>query len=645
MNRQKLEQWCEHGIIGLSLAILVLLPLAFGGLPQPPAGSSVDFLLLDPFLLAQFLLLPILALWVARVWLDPKPRLLLPPICWAVAAFTLYALGRYLTADIEYVARREILCVLVYALVFFVIINNLHRQETVQLVSFTLIGLATLIAFYALYQFLANSDRVWYVFKPYPHRGSGTYICPNHLGGFLEMILPLSLAFTFVGRVKPVTKVFLGYASLVIAAGILVTMSRGAWFSSLLALALFFGVLLFHRSYRFPALALLVLVGGLSAIYLPRSYALQARLTRLYKRGKVDDDARFALWRPAIQIWRQNIWWGDGPAHFDYRFPAFRPEAVQQGADSVHNDYLNTLVDWGLVGVALVGAAWVLLGLGVLKTWPHVRKIPKDIGGKANSSKFAFVFGASLGLVAILAHSLVDFNMHVPANAMLAVSLMALLSSHLRFATDSYWVTAHLPAKILLSLLALGSAVYVGAQAWRHSRENVWLARSTDAAPYSSSQVYLLKKAVAAEPMNPETCSDIGEALRVQSSEGGTNCQEQAREAMDWLERAMKLNKWDTAAYLNYGWCLDWLGRQNESGPVFAHAEQLDPNGFLTVARIGLHYVQTGDLAAARAWFERSLRLQDRENKLAESYLKIINADLLEAATNRIDASLWKVTY
>jgi len=34
-------------------------------------------------------------------------------------------------------------------------------------------------------------------------------------------------------------------------------------------------------------------------------------------------------------------------------------------------------------------------------------------------------FGKDLGLVAILVHSLTDFNMHVPANAILAIALMA----------------------------------------------------------------------------------------------------------------------------------------------------------------------------------------------------------------------------
>jgi len=38
--------------------------------------------------------------------------------------------------------------------------------------------------------------------------------------------------------------------------------------------------------------------------------------------------------------------------------------------------------------------------------------------------------------------------------------------------------------------------------------------------------------------------------------------------------------------------------------------------------------------ATARPWFERSLKLQREDNKIAANYLNICNRKLLEAATN-----------
>lgn len=626
MNRELSERWCERAILALVLSILIIGPLALG------AVGALGFLVI------QGLTIGALLLWGARFWLSRSPQLFWPPICWAVVAFTLYAIARYLTADIEYVARQEVLKVLVYAFLFFTILNNLNRQESIQIMSLSLLFLAMGISFYAIYQFLTGSDWVWFFIKPYPHRGSGTYICPNHLAGFLEMLLPLGLAYTLAGRLKPLTRVLLGYASLVILAGIAATVSRGGWLSTALALVLFFGVLIFHRTHRLPSIVLLVLVVATGLILFPKSDVFRFRTREVFTEGRVNDGLRFALWRPALRLWEENVWWGAGPAHFDYRFRAYRPENVQLRPDRVHNDYLNTLTDWGVVGAALVASAWVLLALGVAKTWRAVRGDPADLGVKKGSNRFAFLLGASLGLLALLCHSALDFNLHIPANAILAVALMALLTSHIRFATERYWARVGAGIKAFASAALLAGVLCLGLQGWRHAQEYVWLQRAASQPNFSSAQIQCLEKAFAAEPKNADTAFAIGEAFRIQSRDGGDNYLDLAARAMVWYGRSIKLNPWHDPSYLRCGWCLDWLGRKAESGAYFDRAAQLDPNGFFTMANIGLHYVELEDYAAAKPWLERSLRLQWDDNPIAHSYLQIVNHNLIEAATNQISA-------
>src|SRR3974390_3341474 len=159
MNREDWDRWCERGILGLVLAILVLGPLALG------AVRNLEFAII------QVLTLAVMGLWVARIWLAPRSRLLWPPICWAVLALAIYVVVRYQFADVEYLARLEMMHVLVYACFFLAILNNLHRQETIQIITFTLLFLGMAISFYAIYQFLKGTDRVWTLIKPYPHRG------------------------------------------------------------------------------------------------------------------------------------------------------------------------------------------------------------------------------------------------------------------------------------------------------------------------------------------------------------------------------------------------------------------------------------------------------------------------------------------
>ncbi len=630
MDREALERWCERGILSLVLTILVFGPLATGSV------RTADFLVL------QGLTLGVMVLWGLRLWISPRPQLLWPPICWAVLLFVAYAIGRYLTADIEYVGRQELLRILVYAFLFFAILNNLHRQEHTQIIAFTLIFLGMAESFYALYQFLTHSNRVLFYITPYEHRGVGTYISPNNLAGFLEMLLPLGLAYTIAGRVKPLTRVLVGYASLVMMAGIASTLSRGGLIATVMALVMFFGLLLPRRSLRIQALVLLALL-LVGTLYLaPKSYNLQQRLASIPQgRHDVERDIRYEIWDATVRMWQDNFWWGVGPGHFDYRFREYRPDLVQVRPDRAHNEYLNALADWGVVGTAIVALAVAVLWAGMFKTWRHVHRAERDFGTKL-TNKFAFVLGASLGLVALTIHSVVDFNLHIPANAILAITLMALLTGHVRFATERYWTTARLGHQLALSAALLAGITCFSYQGWRLGREAVWLGRDSKLkevfkAPLSApARIAALRKAFEAEPKNFETTFSIGEAYRAQSWQafdaGYDVYVEPATNALAWYALGMKLNPFDARNHLSSGMCLDRLGKTNESEPYYQRADELDPAGYFTAANIGWHYVQIGDFAAAKPWFDRSSRLGWVDNSIATNYLDLVKRRLREAA-------------
>ncbi len=634
MNRELLDKICERGILVLVLAILIITPLAFGGVPQIPIGSSLDLVLVNPFVFVEGIMALALVLWLARLWINPRPKLLWPPLCWVVVAFCVYAIVRYLTAQIEYVARAEMLQVLVCGFLFLIIVNNLHRQESVQIAVLSLVFLAMAISGYAIYQFATGSKHVWALTTPYVHRGTGTYISPNNLSGLLEMILPLGLAFTLVSRLSTLTKVFTGYASMVILVGICVTISRGSWVATAIALVVLFMVLLAQRAYRLPALALLIVTIAAGIHFAPQNFYLQARLRHLQNpQGTLDDDARLAIWKVAMQLWQTDIWWGIGPGHFNSRFGEFRPESIQTSPDRVHNDYLNTLTDWGIAGTAIIAIAAGLMFAGAIQTGFAVRRSSNALG-EQRSSKLALVLGATAGLIAILVHSFVDFNMHVPANAMVAVALMAWLTCYLRFATDRYWTTARGGAKGLLTVVIVAGIAYLGWQTVRSTEESHWLIKGKLAKAGSTEEIAALEKAFSMEPKNGETARAIGEAYRLRSWEGMDDYKDEALEAMKWFKRAMDLNPYDDSSLLRYGMCLDQIDRHDEALTSFSRALQIDPNSYFDNAWMGWHYTRTGDYAAARIWLERSRRLEPTDNPIADSYLRIANQQLIESATN-----------
>jgi O-antigen ligase len=619
MNRETLDRWCERGILGLVLGILVFSPLAFGTAR------------LQEFLVVQLLTVVALLLWLGRVWLSEKPKFLLPPLGWAVLAFTGYAIGRYLTCDVEYLGRQELLRILVYAAVFFLVLNNLHRQESTQIIAFTWFALAVPLSFYAVFQFATKSDLVWNVHSGYVGRGSGTYICPNHLAGFLEMLVPLAVAYAFIGRSKALGRIFIAYAAVAMIAGLAATSSRGSWVAAAVALISLTLLLLVNRSFRWSALALLTMlvIGG--ALATNKTNYFKQRFNRAVVAGKIDLDTRLVMWDAAVRMWQDHVWVGVGPGHYDLRFRTYRPPSVQLQPDRAHNEYLNTLADWGVIGMGIVAGALGLLTVGVVKVWRHVQR-DGGVFSSNLSDKFAFVLGAAMGLFALALHSVVDFNLHIPANAIVAVTLMALLTSHWRFATDRFWFSARWPGKILATVLLLTMLGYIGLQTLRLGRENFALRHAATLEYGSLEQAAALERAYAIEPHNGDTAYALGEIYRLTSLEGKADFAQRADQAIHWYQRGLTNNPYHSVNYMRWGMVLDFLNRHNEAEALFLKADELDPNGYFTSAHVGQHYVDAGDYASARPWLERSIFLFRKDNPVAEMNLKIANDRLLEAA-------------
>jgi len=643
MTASRIDALCERGILLLVLVILCFGPLATG------AVRTLEFLII------QALTLGVLSLWFVRMWWGEQRQWLWPPICWPVLAFAAYAVGRYLLADIEYVARWELLRVLVYTALFFAVLNNLHRAENLQIISYVVIGVALLLTFIAAWQFLARGDKVpslgavleswffdhktWYIDRVYVTRASATYVNPNHLAGFLELLVPLALTYTMVGRGRALTKVFLGYAALAMVVGIGVSVSRGSWIATTVVLLLLFAILAIHNTHRVPSLVLMFLIITACTFFITKTEFFQQRFRDTFTKG-IERDTRILLWDATVQMWRDHFWTGVGPGHFDFRFREYRPEEIQLRPDRAHNEFLNLLADWGVVGTALVGAVLGCLFVGVIRTWKHVRRPESDFSGN-RSNRFAFFLGTFLGLLAVFAHSIVDFNMQIPANAILVFCLAALLSSQLRHATERVWVRAGVTLRAACSLAIVAFVAYGSMQGIRLAREYRWLTMAEAQTWRSMGQVAEYEKAYRIERMNFETTCAIGEAFQTHSAQGGEDNALLATNAITWFQRGMELNRFDQRNYAGAGWCWDWIAlRQDELAGLhqvaernLMQAETLDPKGYWTVKDVGYHFYQAGNYAAARAWFERSMRLRRDENPSVALY-DFCSRKLAESATN-----------
>ena len=98
---------------------------------------------------------------------------------------------------------------------------------------------------------------------------------------------------------------------------------------------------------------------------------------------------------------------GSGAGTYPSVYPLFQPvELGRYFINHAHNDYLEALFQQGIFSLL-----FILLALAVFfRQWPRLL-----VKGRWGSFRFIQV-GAGVGLLLIALHSLVDFNLQIPAN-------------------------------------------------------------------------------------------------------------------------------------------------------------------------------------------------------------------------------------
>lgn len=610
----RLENWMDWVLAGLVGLTLFLCPLFLGATEH--TGRVVLMSMAAATLMLSLL----------RLWIQPGIRLFLPPATVALLAFLVWVLSNIPRATALNVAIQEFYILLSLITFFFVVITQIHKQDYVFVIVGAILLVASLNAFYGIYQFITQSDKVWWLIKPkhFIGRGSGTYFCPNHYVGFLEMAFGLGLGYTLAGRMGIVARLLFGYGTLVIAAGIAVSVSRGGWIATGISAFVFFFLLVRNPRFRWPAMGLLLVLSGIGCIAAFNMEGLKERFTQLAEGGTVDDvRSRIWIWQAAWQMWMDQPWLGFGPGQFDVHFQLYRPKEIQWAPLQVHNDYLNILTDFGIVGFALLTVFSGAVLWGTIRCWGQITGEQTGIS-YATSNRLALGIGCITGLSAILVHAMVDFNFYIPANALLALVLVALLSTLYRYRTSRFWWTPKGVSKWVCTLVGMIVATALIHESVKQTREIKWLKQARQATSLEKA-IGNLEKAYQINPLNDRVAYGIGERLRMLSWKEGPTYREQAELAIRWFERGIAVNPLNRHCNLGIGMCLDWLGKHQEAEAYYLKALKTDPNNHWLLAHTGRHYLYIDDYDTARGYFEKSLSIQWWENPIATSYMNIIS--------------------
>ncbi len=139
-----------------------------------------------------------------------------------------------------------------------------------------------------------------------------------------------------------------------------------------------------------------------------------------------DGDGRFMLYGAIVRyIIPASGWWGFGPGTFHLIFPFFTNNLgtrLQGYWEYAHEDYLQTLVEWGFCGAT----AWfIFFGQTVARaTWTLGRRYRRWSG---NTRRFAIASLLALGT--ILVHATVDFPMQIASLQLYTAVLLGLVAA------------------------------------------------------------------------------------------------------------------------------------------------------------------------------------------------------------------------
>lgn len=242
-------------------------------------------------------------------------------------------------------------------------------------------------------------------------RLSGAFENPNIFAGWLQMALPIVIGLALLEEANR------RYLWTVIATGvilcILLSGSRGGIAST--AVGLLFLVCFMKRRTSSPRPYLVPLFVGVWAVFVALYASIGQPFERFFKLLEAAD-ARLEVWATTINIIRDFPLFGSGAGTFRriilLHDPGLFPKAT---LTLTHNDYINFLSDTGSIGFGLLGG---MVFFGLWESLGNCRSRSRSVGITASV--------CVAGVLAMLCHSAVDFNLQFPGNASFFLALLGI---------------------------------------------------------------------------------------------------------------------------------------------------------------------------------------------------------------------------
>jgi O-antigen ligase len=247
------------------------------------------------------------------------------------------------------------------------------------------------------------------------------------------MVFPLALLAAFVALrrgkatkpARPVSRAllvvgFLGIAACLLLA-VLTSLSRMGFLAILSAILLTAVILLGRKSrdtrhkwrWVIPAFAVLFLL-----VLLPTQELLD-RFAETTVTGQVTEATRINIWNDTFHMIGAYKWAGSGLGAYEHGLLRFKTVAPLNTVDFAHNDYLQITAELGFIGAILAGV------LVMIVIW-RLLSVVRCCRGTEN---WELAVGLLVALLTMGLHGLVDFNLYIPANALVLAWLSGVADS------------------------------------------------------------------------------------------------------------------------------------------------------------------------------------------------------------------------
>lgn len=357
----------------------------------------------------------LMSLWLAKQRIDGEIDILWNPLFLPMAAFGLLILVQLVFRLSAYrhdtISGAMLYCA--YGMLCFLVTQSLLRSSQARKIAIILTLYGAMLALFALLQGLSPNGKLFWLRTP--RMGGwiyGSYVNHNHYAGLMELLVPIPLVIALSRLANERLRIAAGVTSAVMVGTIFLSGSRGGMIAISVELIVFAAILFRQKrsirlaisvgAFAVVLISLLVWLGGKE---------LTVRVTSISKetRTEISGGMRLSIDRDTIKMFREKPLVGWGLGTFPTVYPRFRSFYTNFFVNEAHNDYLQLLAEMGVAGFGIM--IWFLVML--------FRRVYRKIGDWTSSVSGAVTLACTLSATGILIHSLVDFNLQIPANAAL----------------------------------------------------------------------------------------------------------------------------------------------------------------------------------------------------------------------------------